>query len=259
MLRTTRATLGTVIPWLDVATIGINVGTAQTNLARGLITATTPAADADAFAQAGKVGIGDMALSPDGNTLYFVNLFDKRLYAIDVSNPAVPPTTFVSYDLGLGIGERPSALTVYRGELYVGFVDSGETVLGPQPGVSADTAGLEAHVIKAPLSGLAGPWTEVLTVDLGYTKGNVFFNLLDPQSHQWNTWTDTWTWPGGRVSGGGRQIYPQPILSDLYFDEDGFLSLGFTDRTSIQSGNRNISTEPARYGEPSRACRVATP
>ena len=242
---------GEVIPWLDVTDIGIDVGTALTNAERGLKGPQAQVNDPDAFAKAGKVGIGDMTLSPDGNTLFFVNLFDKKLYSIDIVDPTTLPTAadVKSYDLGLGAGERPWALTIYRGEVFVGFVDSGETADGSTPGLSADAAGLGAHVIKAPLSGL-GTWTDVFTGDLGYKKGDVYNNVLAPQSRQWNTWADTWTWTGGSVaqSGGGWQIYPQPILSDLYFDEDGYLSLGFTDRTSIQGGNRSVASDPSVPG-----------
>lgn len=241
---------GEVVNWLDVESIGIDVGTAQSNAERELGGHQKPVRDTDAFAKAGTVGIGDMAISPDGRTLYFVNLFDKKLYALDISDPTTPPTTFQSFDLGLGTGERPYALTIYRGELYVGYVDSGETDAGFVPGVSAAAAGLQAHVIKRPLNALAGAWTPVLTGDLGYAKGDVYQNTLSPQSRRWNTWTGTWTWDGGRVAqnNGGWHIYPQPILSDLYFDEDGYLSLGFTDRTSLQAGNRSVASDPTVPG-----------
>ncbi len=205
--------------WLDVTALGIDIGSVPTNADRGVTGHQVPTFDPDAFAQAGKVGIGGMALSVDGDTLYFVNLFDKRLYALDVSNPDVPPTSFESYDLGLGDGERPWAVTIYRGEVYVGFVDSGETAAGTQPGVSAAAADLEAHVVKAPLGGLGGTWTEVLAGDLGYAKGDVYNDSLAPQSQRWNTWTDTWNWAGGSVAqtGGGWHIYPaagsvRPVL-----------------------------------------------
>jgi hypothetical protein len=237
-------------PWLDVETLGIDVGAVPSNTERGVSGHQTPTYDPDGFANAAKVGIGGMALSADGNTLFFVNLFDRKLYALDVSDPDTVPTTFQSYDLGLGVGERPWAVTVYRGQVYVGYVESNETASGAQPGVAAATAGMEARVIAAPLSALGGAWTEVLTADLGYTKGDVYNNTLVPQSQRWNSWTDTWNWAGGAVAqiNGGWQIYPQPILSDMYVDEDGYLSLGFTDRTSIQGGNRNRASDPSIPG-----------
>ncbi len=201
------STGGGVESWLDVTLppLSINLGSVPSNAARLLAAPNALVHDTDAFAQAGKVGIGGMALSPDGNTLYFINLFDKQLYSIDVSDPANPPTTYQSYDLGLGIGERPWAVRIHRGELYVGYVDSGETAAGSQPGIAAAVVGLQSHVIEAPLATLAG-WTEVLTGTLGYDKGGVINNTLAPQSMRWNTWTDTWSWaaydavPAGTVA-----------------------------------------------------------
>ncbi|MCP2638131.1 DUF5979 domain-containing protein [Microbacterium sp. HD4P20] len=240
---------GVVTLWLDVAALGIDVGTAQTNVERGLSSATTPTRDAHGFENTGKIGFGGVTLSPDGNTLYFVNLHDKKLYALDVSNIDAPPTSFESYDLGLGVGERPWAVEIHQGRMYIGYVDSGETDAGAQPGQSAAAAGMSAHVLAAPLGAL-DTFTEVATVGLGYAKGDVYQNTLAPQSQRWNTWTDTWSWTGGRVSqnNGGWQIYPQPVLSDFYIDEDGYLTAAFSDRTGLQGGNRNWASDATLPG-----------
>ncbi|MGK3953999.1 SdrD B-like domain-containing protein [Microbacterium sp. I2] len=240
---------GSVTPWLDVTDLGIDLGTAQTNVQRSLSSPTTPVRDAHGFANTGKVGFGGVTISPDGNTLYFINLHDKKLYALDVSDIDAPPTSFESYDLGLGVGERPWAVDIYQDRLFVGYVDSGETDAGAQPGQSAAAAGLSAHVLAAPIDEL-DTFTEVANVGLGYAKGDVYQNTLAPQSQRWNTWTDTWAWAGGRVSqsNGGWQIYPQPVLSDFYIDEDGYLTAAFTDRTALQGGNRNWSSEASIGG-----------
>ncbi|MGV8883229.1 MAG: SdrD B-like domain-containing protein [Rhodoglobus sp.] len=241
---------GDVEPWLDVTSIGVDVGTVASNVARDIQGHQHLTNDQPGFAEAAKVGIGDMVLSIDGKTLFFINLSDKKLYSLDVSNPDVAPTTYTSFDLGLGEGERPWGLTIFRGSIYVGYVETGEATGDvAQPGTSAAAAELQFHVISAPVTTLSG-WTDVLTGDLGYTKGDVYQNTLAPQSHQWNTWADTWTWTGGSVgqANGGWQIYPQAILSDLHFDEDGYLSLGFIDRTSIQGGNRSSASDPAVTG-----------
>jgi len=241
----------TVVPWLDVsaAPLNINVGTALTNAARGLSAGNVEARDPDAFARAGKIGIGGMAVSADGNRLYFVNLFDKSLYTLDISNTASPSIVAVT-PLGLAAGERPWALTMHNGQAYVGYVTTGETLVGgvetANPGIAASTAGLTANVIRTPLPlTAASTFTSVLTSNsLGYAKGDVYSNQLTPQSHRWNTWADTWTWTGGSVGqvGGGWHIYPSPVLSALYFDENDFMTLGLADRSSIQGGNRNHSS-----------------
>jgi len=234
---------GSVVPFVDVTTLGINVGTALSNDARLLGNADAPAEDADAFAKAGKVGIGGVAISENGKILYFVNLFDRKLYALDISASA--PTLIGSYDLGLSGNERPWALKLRGGLAYVGYVDSGESLGG---GVAASVAGMEAHVISAPVADLTNWSGDLLNASsLGYPKGDTYSNNNTPYSHQWNSWTDTWGFTGGEVSDGGWQIYPQPILSGLYWDEDGYLSLGFADRTALQGGNRNWSAATGTY------------
>lgn len=251
------STSGTsVVPWLDVsaAPLNINVGTALTNAARGLGAGNVEARDPDAFARAGKIGIGGMAVSADGNLLYFVNLFDKSLYTLNISNTASPTIVAVT-PLGLAAGQRPWALTMHDGQAYVGYVTTGETLVGgietANPGISAATAGLTANVIRTPLPlTAASTFTPVLTGgSLGYTKGDVYGGQLAPQSQRWNTWADTWTWSGGSVGAttgtSGWHIYPSPVLTGLYFDESNFLTLGFADRSAIQGGNRNHSPDAA--------------
>ncbi|MGV8886291.1 MAG: DUF5979 domain-containing protein [Microbacteriaceae bacterium] len=243
---------GSVTPWLNVAAapLSINVGTALSNAARDLTSANHAVIDADAFAKIGTVGIGGMAVSPDGKTLYFINLFDKNLYSIDVST-ASAPTLIAKTPLGLTTGQRPWALTMHAGKMYVGYVTTGETT-GFNPGQSAASAGLTASVMRTNLPvTAASTFGSVLSgMSLGYAKGDVYGNVLTPQSHRWNSWTSTWTWPGGRVAepAGGWQIYPQAILSDLYFDESEFMTLAFSDRSAIQGGNRNLAADAAVTG-----------
>ena len=250
---------GDPVRWLDVtADLGIDLGEFETNEERGLAGPLTAVADADAFAKAGKVGFGGVTLSPDGRTLYFVNLADKKLYVLDVSDPAVPPTSFTSVDLGLGDGQRPWAVSVYRDTLYVGYVDSGEDTAGARPGISAADADLQAHVLAASLDDLTAGFQEVLDFSLGHRKAIVYNRLNtaanDFQSTQWNTWTDEWSWSGAggaprsvaedpSLRGDPWHIYPQAVLTSLYIDEGGYLTLGLRDRTSIQGGNRGIASD----------------
>ncbi|GEL95321.1 DUF5979 domain-containing protein [Cellulomonas composti] len=253
--------------WLDVRTLvdqdgqPIDVGTVPTRTL-GAPSVTNP--DTDAFAQAARVGIGGMALDPTGTVLLFVNLRDRNLYAIDLTQPVITEATRI--DLGLAATRQPWALTIRDGSLYVGTVDTGTTA-----GQSAAAAGLRAYVLRAPvLDALAGTatWTSIVRsagvdgVDLGYTRGNPIsawsgtdYSGTYPQIIRWNTWTNTWKWgTTGTVSfaagssWGPVHVYPQAVLTDLTFDEDGFLVLSFADRTAIQGGNRNVAADTSVTG-----------
>lgn len=262
-----KATGEAVTPWLDVVNdLGVDVGTALTNAQRVVGKSSVPSRDPHAFEHAGKVGIGSLAVSSDGETLYFVNLYDRQLYAIDLSDPTAASTKLIP--LGLEEGQRPWALTLHDGDVYVGYVDSGEDAI---EGSTASDAGMRAYVIRADEDALlegSAAWSQTLKssettgIDLGYAKGDPVANWgggnasqFQPRAKNWNAWVDEWSWQGpssGSVgfrvpSGNGwwagdLQIYPQPILTGLTFDSNGYLHLGFMDRTDLQGGNRNIAS-----------------
>jgi SdrD B-like domain len=128
----------TVSQWLNVqgkAIVGggtVDVGTAATDAARGITTPAAPARDLDAYQKAGEIGIGAIAISADQKTLYFVNLFDRNLYSIDISDPVAAATSPIikKISLGLGAGQRPWAVEINRGYIYVGYVDSADALVG---------------------------------------------------------------------------------------------------------------------------------
>lgn len=148
------------------------------------------------------------------------------------------------------------------------------------PGYAAKSKGMHAYVDSVPLAevtdGLLDEtlWRQEIKVDLGYAKGTnlegwvsdkpgtgpggkALVSTVYPQVRQWNTWTDDWRfntnngWKEVGIKGGQKsadiQAYPQAILSGIAFDSKGYMNLGFTDRNSVQSGNRSRATID-RYG-----------
>ncbi len=94
-----RAT-NTTSPLVDVRTLGIDVGSIPSNAARGL-TATLvvlKAGETHNFehdtveSEVGKVGMGDLESSDDGNILYFTNLHKRTLHSYNLLTGAA--TTF---------------------------------------------------------------------------------------------------------------------------------------------------------------------
>ena len=237
--------------WLDVTSLGINVGSAEilSNADRLFVSASSPQTDVNAFENAAKVGIGGVAIDDANHILYFVNLFDKKVYGIDIADESTP-TVVGSWETPAGDGQRAYALQVHGNDLYVGYNDTGEAT----PFVGAADAGMAYYIAKASLAenGIGG-FTEILSGgDLGYQKGNTLNNVQNPTTRpqvvRWNSWSDQWTDGTNTVgfradpnTGYNVQTYPQPILASLAFDADGFVTLGFMDRTQIQSGNYNLA------------------
>ena len=203
------------------------------------------------------------------------------------TDPTWVPTAadVLAIPLGLSPTQRPWAVEVWHDEVYVGWTDTG-TAPGncatiepptwtppidgePAPGELPECDSyepMEMVVAKVGLDG--GAPVEVLSHPLGYPRGNPIGNWGDagdapsqayPQVRHWNSWTDTWQWDGGSVgldledisnwsTGNNLQVYPQAVLSSLTFTDEGFLSLGFTDRTALQAGNIQQAADVGQPG-----------
>lgn len=253
------------LPVSNAGNVPLDLGLAPTD--RGLRRADQPAADIEAFSKSGRVGIGAIVTSPDSSRLFASNLHDGDVYAVDIANPDIAPSS--AYRIPTPVGESQAiwAVQVHDGRLYIGYVDTGNAANGtPDPGKSARSKEMKAYVASTPIDGVLDPaapapaWATELTIDLGYTKGSnihnwtaengVKFDVQFPQMTRWNSWTNTWNWAGGSVAkrGENRGVdlhqYPQAILGSIAFDVDGYLNLGFVDRTAIQSGNRSFPALP---------------
>ena len=255
---------GAVEPWLDVDALpGVDLGVISSSADRQLGAPNALVRDPDAYTKAGKVGIGGIAVSEDGSTLFFVNLFDKNLYALNIAGGATP-TSATRIPLNLGADQRPWAVAVHRDRVYVGYVDTRGD--GASPGLPANgNFYVVSQPVAAAVAGGTG-WQADLTAPLSYTKGNNITGwgatipagdafpptpLGNPpaQVTRWNSWTDSWYWGTNESVGfntgyGWTHIYPQAILGSLAFDAEGFLVLGFVDRASVQAGNRQWGAFP---------------
>ena len=225
--------------FLNVATdLSINVGNIPSNSARGLVgDKTQPSRDSLAFVRTGKVGMGDLEISEDGNTLYFINLFDKKLYTIDITQyneNGTKPTSAdqQSFEISANCagGEfRPWALKVYNGKVYVGAVCDAQA--------SKNKSDLRAFVYQFD----NGSFTQIFDFPLTYPKG--FPNRSYPERTGWFPWSDNFDdmlpKPDQAFSNGIDVIYPSPMLTDIEFDIDGSMVLGFGDRVGMQGGDKN--------------------
>ncbi len=209
-----------------------------------------PAVDSAAFSLVGKVGLGGMALSPDEQTLWVINLYEKTLVKVAIGAPVKPGNQLTGADIVsfpipnpgcVGGAPRPWALQYHEGSLYVGLTcDAGE------PGSTRDN--LRAYVYRFDLATMQFISSPVISEPLNYRKGWV--HALVPQSEYWEPWSDTWGdfTTSLLTTENGVDIYrvsrPQPIFSDIEFDTDGSILLGLMDRTGHQTG-RNQPAVPA--------------
>lgn len=207
--------------------------------------------DSAVFGLVGKIGLGGMALSPDEQTLYAVNLYEKTLVAVSLGASLKEAEQFTAADItstplpkpNCQAGEaRPWALEYYEGSLYVG--------LTCDAAVSAARGDLRAYVYRYDLATQSFINTPVISESLAYRKGWVQAGV--PQSEYWESWTDQWSdlTTSELTTENDTTIYrvsrPQPILSDLGFDTDGSIILGLMDRTGHQTSRNQASTMPGK-------------
>ncbi|MDQ7910998.1 SdrD B-like domain-containing protein [Phytohabitans sp. ZYX-F-186] len=188
------------------------------------------AQDPGFFNPPGKESLGDLEMSEDDSTLYAVNVASKQLVSIPVgaagavtSVPIPDPGCTVATDW------RPFGLGVRDGVVYVGGVCSAES--------SQLRADMRA-VVYAYQNGSFG--TPVVDHRLDFPRGSSG-PALGPGT--WNPWLSTWDTSKiiGPAAAGGTVMYPQPILSDIAFDRDGDMILGFRDRFADQVGLQSLS------------------
>jgi hypothetical protein len=239
------------------------------NTARGLpADSTTRSTDPAAFGQVGKVSLGDIEISDDGQYLFVTNFYDRKLYQLQlnsVTNPTSatlvnswslpnPPLRSTSglasasstytgandgtnfYDGTRGL-QRPFALKYYRGKVYIGAVTTGEgtgavsTQEINNNGVPEYTD-LWAYVWE--FNPVTGTFTSTPTLQtpLNFNRGT----NADAQSETWKPWTNTVPTAWSIASTPDYDQYQQPMFSGIEFDADGTMILGFRDRFGDQSG-----------------------
>ena len=160
-------------------------------------------------------GLGDLDITPDGRSLYAMNLRDHRIYRYDVESRLLE-STISTADVGEGwaADARPFGLFVDNVWLYHGIVRT--------PDLSAPAPGpFEAYVYRSTLGG--GDMRRVATIRLDADRGHV----VRAVPARWLPWRD-----GADTIDPERldAIAPQPILADIERANDGRLVIGMRDR-----------------------------
>jgi uncharacterized repeat protein (TIGR01451 family) len=209
--------------------------------------------DAASWAPVGKSSLGDIDLSDDGQTMYVMNLYNRKLYIapigaqptapaagtireIDVPDPGTECVSDPSTPAGqLNLNVRPFAVGYQDGHAYVGVTCTGES--------SASIADVKAFVYRFDDPG----FTQVLQVPLNYTRAG--------SDMPWYPWTDATTGPQMND-----WAYGEPFLADLEWDGEDLI-LGLRDRRGDQAGYGMSDLNGgfayiAATGDILRACRA---
>ncbi|GAB4047705.1 SdrD B-like domain-containing protein [Spirosoma litoris] len=238
---------GSTTSFMSVSSIGIDVGDdPHANPLANLFGDKTQAStDPASMTAVGRMSFGGMDLSEDDKTLYFINLKDRKLYSLPIGSPAVAPVSATAVrawnipNPGCSNGDfRPWALKMHHGKLYVGVICSAET--------SQDQKDLKATIYQVDPTLTNPTFEEVLSFPLDFRRGPADLTGTCIQYDHWLPWTDTWPAPCGEGNAPYFVMYPQPMITDLEFDDDGAILMGFSDRFGQLSGMSNH--DPAGNG-----------
>ena len=239
-----------------------NVGSIGSNAARGLGLTTDPSRDPEGFSKTGREGLGDIDISADEKYLYVINLYDKRIYIIDIDNPSATAQSVAIPNPGCTNGVfRPFGLKVRKGKLYVGGVCDASSSTGTRNDLKAIVYSMDlgtntfdpGTILDFPLDYYRDPaWAEGF---YNPTDGTVAPGGESFVTHNrwWYPWEDTYdplTYNVGIAPWGHlAHSHPMPILSDLEFDENENLILGFSDLLAFQIFYANwVPTPTTEFG-----------
>ena len=195
--------------------------------------------DDSSFDGVGKIGFGDITLSADKNTLYVVNLFDKKIYALDVTDGITANASIITSwdapDATNADRHRPFGLAFHGNKLWVGTVDENAS---------------NAYVHSLDPSGTS--FDLALTIPLDYPRQSFIGSHADlmDRSSDWRPWAINSNITAMKLHT-GEIGFPQPILSDMTFTKEGEMILGFRDRFGDQTGGEkffNTSDSTATWG-----------
>ncbi|NPA60651.1 MAG: hypothetical protein GXO06_00005, partial [Epsilonproteobacteria bacterium] len=214
--------------------VGDNADENERNLPKDLLESSN---DPAAYGQVGKLGLGDIDIGEEGRYLYVVNLYDRKLYKIDLQNPISPikPTSSEvssieipdTCDYSDKAGEyRPFGLKIYRERAYIGIVCSGQDEKGYK--VADSTADMKGFVYSFDLREFDNPtWQKETEWTFDYRDD-------DGSDRPWHIWNNSW------IDGcEGHSECAEPIISDIEFDNRGNLLVGIMDLHAQKLGAPN--------------------
>ncbi len=231
--------------FIDVKTLGIDTGPDPhidpiTNLNILPASKTGRSRDSLAFHVAGKVGMGGVQLSRFQDTLFLVNLYDKKLYSFCVGKPLAAPANMAAANVKSYTIPHPNcsnnefvpwALKYYRNKLYIGVVCTAET--------SQKKEDVKAAIYE--LSFKDYQFKKSIEFPLDYIRDPLDNTQGCDTINMWKPWGKTFpkqcNYPLGSPDPvSAFLVNPQPILSDIEFDDDGSMFIGMMDRGGLQTG-----------------------
>ncbi len=223
--------------------------------------------DMDAFGKTGKVGFGDVEVDDKNQQLVLVNLNQRRIVTVNIAGATASLNNASAATLGPltraydiltlpGVPScvsgqlRPFALKIYKGRGYLGAVcDASAT--------PRDSTKLAGYILSFDPANISAGFTTELSLNFNYRTSTTNGN-----TNRWHSWADVWS----DITVTGTYRYPEPLISDIEFDEAGGMNISITDRFGHQmgmnqtipvAGSGTVIGEARISGDILHVCRVA--
>ncbi|MEV7004784.1 SdrD B-like domain-containing protein [Streptomyces sp. NPDC093982] len=222
-------------------------------------TAHNPAVrmDEDFGPVVGKESLGGVKVTPDGKDLFVVNLHDRRLYRYDATQAtaAAQKASYPIPDPGCAANSdwRPFGLGIHEGKVYVGGVCSAEST-----GNKADL-----RAVVRTFDPTTGNYTGIVMDEpISWNRGAGIDAPEICNNFGWFPWTEVRPMTQlGKSCTNPSILHPEPELTEIEFEINGDMVLGFGDRFPDRGGWLLPATSPAwpatnsfASGDTVRAC-----
>ncbi|MEM7532304.1 MAG: SdrD B-like domain-containing protein [Chloroflexota bacterium] len=202
--------------------------------------------DLDAFGKVGKAGFGDADFDHTGTRFWTLNLNsgEQAIISVDLHDTSAVPTdgsaisgALVNRYLLSGLTNiptctngvfRPWALAFHDGAGYVGGVCSAEN--------SGTSANLEAHILSFDPDNVVNGFSTELSFDLDFGREHKSNFGGHQEDSDWMPWRDNWNDVSLNTTHKGFIAESAPMLTDIDFNSQGDMVLGFADRYGMQAG-----------------------
>ena len=203
------------------------------------------ARDVQGYAGVGKMGVGDVDVSIDGNYLWVANLYERKIQRLAIGGSAGSPTLGSLQGWSLADGVTCAGSTgPFRAWAMDPQSDGTLIVAGlctNENATPAKATGPGAGVILRLNPANSGPaaWTTLTSFAFDYP--HVYEDCEDPLC-TWKSWTDDWSQVktlGSITGSSGKKYWTQPLIVNVEQLPDGSFALGVSDRFSYQMGQSN--------------------
>ncbi len=232
-------------PWVTIPNAGTNPRGDETAMM-----ANDWFHDIAAYPEVGKIALGGMAMAPDNQSIYVINLNSKSMWQVPFTlGGGGAPVAGAPVEIPLPLALPGAAagcttdnlrpfgvsVTIPNHSLWVTL-----TCVGPGVG------DLHGYVYRYDTTTAAFDGAPAFETTLsGYPRGSAY-TACSVCSATWHAWNDTPYADGTAVLQApyNPAVDPQPLLSDIAFDANGDMTIGIKDRFGDQGAFPGGSTTP---------------